>query len=190
MIPLMLGAAALVAAIAWWASPPTVSASASAFPARPAPDAATQWPVDEKAEPGARVASPLENVDDGLSNRELWQHISDPAKSNLPRELFAELTQLGVDVVRADATGVDRDRFPDYWAEYPSGRADPCCTAIDVHAAGAYRLSTNRGLVRASVLWTAVESRSRGPLVRTTHVLLRNVASGWIPTRHERAELR
>ena len=76
--------------------------------------------------------------------------LSDPARSNLGAPM-PEASRLGAALVRADATGEGRDAFYGYWG---SGRAQPCCADIVVHAAGA---SATRypGVVQVAVIWSA-----------------------------------
>lgn len=185
LAPLLLGAAALVAATSWWLSDNPLTAGAQAA-AQPPPHETTTdpavSPLPLTPAPGEEPLGPMEDRDDGITDDDLWAHISDADNSDVPPDLFAELTELGADVVRADATGMGRDRWPDYWADAASGRADPCCTDIAIHAAGAYTDPTNKDVVHVTVVWTAAPNHA-GSSEHVADILLVHDREGWRPTR-------
>ncbi len=152
---LLLSTSAIVAAISWWLSSSPVLAGAPQVP-EPRGHVDTHdsaVPFERRQRSGdPEPLMPLED-DDGLGEDELWAQISDPTNSDLPGELFDELTRLGTDVVRADATGRGRERWPEYWNEAPSGRSDPCCDHVVIHGAGAFTDPANHNMVRVAVLW-------------------------------------
>ena len=180
---LVLGAAAVVGAVSWWLPPSSATADA---------DAESVLQVDEALQPAQRAAPPettaanaplkqLAPLDDsgGLANEELLAHLSDPANSDLPPELFAELSELGVAVVRADATGIGREQWPEYWDRGPGARADPCCSEIVVQAASAANHPAVDGAVQVIVLWKdAAESTANE---RASFVRLQHARFGWEP---------
>lgn len=184
---LVLGAAAVVAAVTWWA--PQGSATADAESSQLVPQEVRR-PLDHADAPDATESStpptplPPLGADGGLSSDELFSHLSDPANSDLPPALFTELSELGVDVVRADATGVGRERWPEYWRS-PTGRAAPCCTGVVVHAAGAAAHPSGDGTVHVTVLWTDVATphQDAAESLLTSFVRLRRTATGWQPLR-------
>ena len=186
---LVLGAAAVVGAVNWWVSPSSDTAGAVADsvvhvgeplqPAQRAPHAETSTP----SAPLKRLA-PLDD-DGGLDNDELFAHLSDPANSDLPPALFAELSQLGVAVVHADATGIGREKWSAYWDHVSGARADPCCSDIEAHAASAATHPSADGTVQVIVVWTDVSSAHRPAPEQevVSFVRLRSTPSGWEPTR-------
>lgn len=180
---IVLGAIALVAVVTWWV-PRDADPSAAVVPvaeSRSARAGASQdQPTPEASTPASRAPQPpLEEADDGLNAEDLWAHISDPRNSDLPPRLFASLAKLGVKVVRADATGAQRDRWPDYWAT--DARAKTCCRRITVHSSGAAKDPVSPDVVRVTVAWSAEDLGDVG--ARVTTVALRRSSSGWEPVR-------
>lgn len=180
----VLGAIALVGVVTWW------------FP-RDADPVAAVVPVLESGSPPAGVAEDrstlqaltpasraplpaLEDGDHGLSAEGLWTHFSDPRNSGLEPRLFASLSKLGVAIVRADATGEGRVRWPDYWVT--DARAKPCCREITVHSAGAAKDPVARELARVTVAWSAEGLGATGQ-TRISTVVLRRSNTGWQPVR-------
>jgi hypothetical protein len=184
--PLLLGAALVVASASWWLSDNPLPADAHAAP-QPSPRDMASDPTSLSGRPetSTREASPppLENDEDGFASTDLWAHISDPANSDLPPDLFAELSALGTDVVRADTTGVGRDRWPGYWAVTASGRADPCCSDMVIHAVGAFPDPGNHDAVRVTVVWSEAGALSNGESARMADILLTRDHESWLPAR-------
>lgn len=182
---LLVSAAVVVAAISWWVGNSTLHADAQPMTDPPtiAAKATSTEPVEPLPSniPVAPNAS-LEDEDDGLADEDLWSHISDPANSDLPPDVFNEVTQLGVDLVRTDATGHRRGRWPEYWRHGASARAAECCTDVVIHAAGGFTDPANPDVVNVTVVWGAREARAGS--VRVTNVALRRTDEGWSPT-HE-----
>jgi hypothetical protein len=180
-----LGAAAAVVAVAWWLPAVPMSSEAAEAPTESLPQVPPAWPnsgldgVDDVAED----LPALPEDHQGLTDEELWAHISDPANSDLPSELFAELSQLGIDYVRADATGEGRDRWPDHWPE--GARADPCCTDITIHAAGASRDPAMHDLVLVTVVWSSESPTDAAVSRRFSRVALHLDGPIWRPLRYE-----
>lgn len=185
---LALTAAALVAAAAWWLTDNPLAADAHTArspdpPAElhgpPAADPETDAPPSLADEP----LPPLDHDhDEGFSGHDLWDHINDPANSDLPPDLFAELTQLAIDIVRADATGHGRDRWPHHWTnDTHDARAEPCCTDIAIHAAGAYTHPTAPDVIEVTVIWTGNHPDQPSLVEQTSHVRLQRNAPGWGP---------
>ncbi len=107
-----------------------------------------------------------------------WAQLSDPARSDLGPAVAAETSRLGVALLRADATGEGRDAFYGYWG---SGRAQPCCANVVVHAAGAS--STARpDVVQVAVIWSATRIDG-GPAVseQTTVLYFGRRGTQWVP---------
>lgn len=180
---LVLCAVAVVGAVNWWLSPSSATADAVADPVTH---------VDEALPPARRAAhaetsapsGPLKQLaplddDGGLANDELFAHLSDPANSDLPPELFAELSKLGAAVVRADATGIGREQWPEYWDRVPAPRADPCCSEIVVHAASATTDLSRDGVAQVMVLWKGGAAPVENERVSFVH--LQRTPAGWEP---------
>ena len=181
---LLVGAAAVVAAISWWVGNSALHADAQPVSDPPAMDVTANPTEPLGPLPSTtRLAAdaPLEEEDDGFGEEDLSAHISDPANSDLPPDLFTELTQLGVDVVRADVTAEGRDRWPEYWRSAASERTGKCCADVVIHAAGGFTDPTNRNVVIVTVIWEATDERMG--IVRVSHVALRQADEDWSPTR-------
>jgi hypothetical protein len=173
--PLALGAVAIVAAAAWWIplDPPSHTEPANGSSAEFAAAPLLLQPGVEGAEDEV-VPDAIDDGHDGFDSANLHDYLNDPANSDLPADTFAEVTQLAADIVRADATGQGRDRWPDYWDT--DVRADPCCTAITVLAVGAYTDPSSADAVRVTVVWA---SERHGE--RTTDLLLVRRGQIWQP---------
>ncbi len=179
---LLVSAVVVVAAISWW-----VGNSALHADAQPVVDsrvmaakASSTEPVEPlPSTPRITADAPLEDEDDGLGDENLWAHISDPTDSDLPPDLFAQLTQLGVDVFWADATGEGRERWPEYWRSAGSARSGACCADVAIHAAGSFTDPANRDIVNVTVIWEAAQQRIES--VRVTHIALSRTDGGWRP---------
>lgn len=181
---IVLGAIALVAVVTWWL-PRDADPAAAVVPeleAGSVADATVEaHPTPEPALPVAGdVRAPLEEADDGLGAEDLWAHISDPRNSDLPPRVFASLAKLGAEIVRADATGVGRGRWPHYWAT--DARAEPCCRELTVHASGAAKDPVSPGLVRVTVAWSG-KGLGAADEARVSTIVLRRGATGWQPVR-------
>ena len=96
-----------------------------------------------------------------------WAQLSDPARSNLGPAVATETSRLGAALLRADATGAGRDAFYGYWG---SGRAQPCCANVVVHAAGA-SATQYPDVVQVAVVWSA-SRLDGGPAVREQTTVL------------------
>ena len=182
---LVLSAAAAVGAVSWWLSPSSATADAVADSAMHADEARQRVQRAVQAERSPRGAplkqlAPLDD-DGGLPDDELFAHLSDPANSDLPPELFAQLTELGVAVVRADATGMGREQWPEYWDRAPGARADHCCSKIVVQAASSSTHPSGDGTVDVVVLWRAAAEPIGND--RVSRVRLQSTTEGWQPTR-------
>lgn len=181
----VLGAAAVVGAVNWWLSPSSATADAVADSAMHADEArqpAQRGAQADTSPPGAplKQLAPL-NDDGGLANDALFARLSDPANSDLPPALFAELSELGVAVVRADATGIGRQHWPEYWDRASGARADPCCSKIVVQAASAATHPSEDGTVQVTVLWRDAAASIGND--RVSRVRLQLTSEGWQPTR-------
>ena len=182
---IVLCAAAVVGAVSWWLSASSAFADA---------DAESVLQVDVALQPTQRAAPPETTAakpplkksappddDGGLTDDELFAHLSDPANSDLPPALFAELSELGVAVVRADATGIGRKQWPKYWERRPTSRADPCCSNIAVQAASAATHPSGDGSVKVTVLWK--DALASAATERVSFVHLHDTGSGWEPAK-------
>lgn len=183
----VLGAAAVVGAVSWWLPPTSATAGAVAEsvmlvgePLQPVQRAAHDEPP---ASPLKRLA-PLDE-DGGLVDDELFEHLSDPANSDLPPKLFAELSELGVAIVRADATGIGREQWPEYWAHGSAARATGCCSKIALQAASAATHPSGDGTIQVIVLWADVAAPTENE--RVSVVRLQHTRSGWEPVSWRRA---
>ena len=107
-----------------------------------------------------------------------WAQLSDPARSDLGPAVAAETSRLGAALLRADATGQGRDAFYGYWG---SGRAQPCCTNVVVHAAGASS-TQYPDVVQVAVIWSATRLDG-GPAVseQTTVFYFARRGTEWVP---------
>jgi hypothetical protein len=119
----------------------------------------------------------------GLTTEDVWQHLSDPANSNLPPEVFAATTRVAAEVVRADATGEGRDRWPGYWADADGTRASVCCSRVEIHAAGADADEADPDLVQALVIWSGWDSDDQVIAEATAVVALVRQGGTWVPVR-------
>ena len=126
---------------------------------------------------GRRGGSPT-TAHDEVRTADVDAAISDPRRSNLPPSLFAELTALGVRVLRADVTGVGREAFPGYWGPQA---ARPCCRELVVHAAGASASSREHGLFLVVVVWSASPLGGGSAIRRTSVVHLRHHGGAFEP---------
>ncbi len=184
--PLLVSAAAVVAAVSWWVGNSALNADAQPVtePIVMNAKASSAEPVERPPlTPRIAADAPLEGEDDGLGDEDVWAHISDPANSNLPPDLFMELAQLGIDVVRADATGKGRDRWPGYWSRSASSRARTCCSHVVVHAAGAFTDTTHVTSVRVNVIWTGSRGHRNIQRERVSSVVLIRHQGSWWPQR-------
>lgn len=183
---LALSAAALVAAAAWWLtdSPLAADAHTRRAPVPPAELRDPPAPTPGADAPPSLVEDPLPPLDhdhdEGFRSHDLWDHINDPTNSDLSPDLFAELTQLAGDIVRADATGHGRDRWPHHWAS-DTGRAEPCCTDITIHATGAYTHPTDPDIIEVTVIWTGNHPGQTSLVEQTSQVRLQHGPGGWQP---------
>lgn len=146
------------------------------------PDAVLAWRARRLAA-RHRPAAALDHDhdhDEGFSSHDLWDHLNDPANSDLPPDLFAQLAQLGADVVRADATGHGRNQWSHHWAT-DEGRAQACCTNITVHAAGAYTHPTDPDAVQVTVIWTGTHPGRDNLVEQTSQIHLHPSPNGWRP---------
>jgi hypothetical protein len=173
--PLALGAVAIVAAAAWWIplDPPSHAEPANGSPDEFAAAPLLLRPGVEGAE-DAVVPDAIEDGHDGFDSANLYDYLNDPANSDLPADTFAEVTRLAADIVRADATGEGRHRWPDYWDT--DVRADPCCAAVTILATGAYIDPSSTDAARVTVIWA---SEPHGE--RTTDLLLVRRDQTWRP---------
>lgn len=180
---ILLGAVALAGVVTWWL-PRDADPAAAVVPVVESgaarAGASEDQPTPQASTPASHVPlPPLEEADDGLNAEDLWAHIGDPRNSDLPPRLFASLAKLGAEVVRADATGVHRGRWPGYWAT--DARAEPCCRKMTVHSSGAAKDPLSPDVVRVTVAWSAKDLGHVG--ARVTTVVLRRISSGWEPIR-------
>lgn len=107
-----------------------------------------------------------------------WAQLSDPARSDLGPAVATETSRLGAALLRADATGEGRDAFYGYWG---TGRAQPCCTNVVVHAAGASSTG-HPDVVQVAVIWSA-SRLDGGPAVveQTTVFYFARRGTQWVP---------
>ena len=180
----VLAAAALAVVVAFvgaWThlrppgtSRPIPSTAGDGVPAQapPASPAMSTTSTTPSRPPWARIG------EDAPTKAGYWAQLSDPARSDLGPAVAAETSRLGAALLRADATGEGRDAFYGYWG---SGRAQPCCANVLVHAAGA---STTRYpyVVQVAVIWSATRLDG-GPAVfeQTTVFYFAHRGTHWVP---------
>ena len=115
--------------------------------------------------------------EDAPSKARYWTELSDPGRSGLPEAVAAETSRLGVALLRADATGEGRTAFYGYWG---AGRAQPCCSNVVVHAAGAS--PTERpDVVQVAVIWSAQRLDGTAVSEQTTVVYFARRGTRWVP---------
>lgn len=143
------------------------SQPAAPTPAGPGSDITTTLPPP----PWAAIG------EDAPTKAGYWAQLSDPARSHLGPAVAAETSRLGAALVRADATGEGRDTFYGYWG---TGRAQPCCTNVVVHAAGASS-TAHPDVVQVAVIWSATRLDG-GPAVseQTTVVYFARRGTQWV----------
>ncbi len=125
---------------------PLTATSARGPSAVPAPSSTTSATTSAVASP------PWAAIGEGAPTKAgYWAQLSDPARSNLGPAVATETSRLGAALLRADATGDGRDAFYGYWG---SGRAQPCCADVVVHAAGASSTG-HPDVVQVAVVWSA-----------------------------------
>lgn len=131
----------------------------------------TTAPAGHPHEEGAYPGRPPAGVEPGYV-----ANVSEMARSDLAPAVFREVTAVGVAVLRADVTGVGRERWPGFW---PEGPYRPCCRDVVVLAAGARGDGAGRVLVR--ILWSAqrLVGAPEGP--RETQLPLVQRSGGWWP---------
>ena len=124
-----------------------LTATSAGAPSEPAP---SSTPASSTT---STVASPPWAAigEDAPTKAGYWAQLSDPARSNLGAAVATETSRLGAALLRADATGEGRDAFYGYWG---SGRAQPCCANVVVHAAGA-SATPYPDVVQVAVVWSA-----------------------------------
>ena len=147
--------------------------------ARGAPAQTRSGSIPTSSTTTAVAAAPWASIgEDAPTKAGYWARLSDPARSDLGPAVAAETSGLGAALLRADATGQGRDAFYGYWG---SGRAQPCCANVVVHAAGA-SATKHPDIVQVAVIWSATRLDG-GPAVteQTTVLYFTRRGTQWVP---------
>lgn len=165
------------------AEPTTVatSTSTSTPPAEVGPSASQlgEAQTAEAVEAGAVAPAPADQwralVASDAPRQGVYRLIGDPANSDLPATVATRAAAAGSAFTVADASGVGREAFGDWWGERP-----PVPVAAEVRVLAAGAASYGR-LVQVVVVWdgTAPDGTALGE--RTSTVLLEPTSSGFVP---------
>ena len=108
-----------------------------------------------------------------------WESLPDPANSDLPPEVFDEVTTIGREVVAADVTGEGRDKYPEFFGGSP-GKS--WFKDFVIHTAGARSTGGGTDQAAVTVVWSAQPIAGGPPFDHHTSVVHVVVRDGrWVP---------
>lgn len=166
------------AAFTWWISQPRAGPQAKRRPQ--AATSSTGATTAGTSITGGHAHGPAGEAKAGHAEIESYRReLADPAHSDLPPALFAQLTQLGVRVQRAYLTSVGRDEFPGYFGR---DTVPALYSQVHIESAGARSRNSRADAVDVIVVWSGRPANG-GPTVvhHMTVVLLVNRDGDWQP---------
>jgi len=159
--------------------PSTTSSTSAAVETGPGVGQLGEAQAAEAVEAGSAAVAPADQwralAASDAPREDLYRLMRDPASSDLPPAVAAQASKVGAAFTVADASGVGREAFPDWWRERPPV---PVAAEVRVLAAGAAAYGR---LVQVVVVWdgTAPDGPALGE--RTSTVLLQVTSSGFVP---------